>query len=107
MKSNLLKIVAACAVLGATIGFANAQNSWYHAVTHRHRTGTSHRTATDYQRDQSYMAGLRRHHEYARLEQFQEREGYDRDDSNKGLHKGWNKGRHNKHHGTGPGHYSG
>lgn len=76
--------------------------SWYHAVTHR--SGSSHRSHSDYVRDQSYMAGLRRHHEYQRLEEFQEREGYS---SNRGHHYGWTKGHHNKHHGVGPGHYSG
>jgi hypothetical protein len=127
MKGNLLRIIAVCAVLGATVAFAqehtrvihhrggtqtityynqsNHRNgSWFNAVNQRRRTGSSHRTASDYQRDQSYMEGLRRHHDWARLEQFQEREGYDRDDSNRGLHKGWTKGRHNKHRDEGPGH---
>lgn len=148
MKGNVLKTIAACAILGATIGFANAQNSWYHAVTHRStkqsdkvrdqkymqglkrhhmygrldkfqdregytetrrdRTGGS-RSTSDRIRDQKYMEGLARHKEYGRLDRFRDREGYggDSNNDNSGLHKGWTKGRHNKHHGTGPGHYSG
>lgn len=131
MKGNLLRVVAACVVLGATIAFAQDEDSrvihhrggtqtityynqnrnhngnWYNSVMRQRRTGSSHRSQRDYVRDQSYMEGLRRHHEYARLEQFQEREGYDRDDYNNGMHRGWTKGRHNRHRGTGPGHYSG
>ena len=136
MKGNLLRIIAGCAVLGATIGFANAQNSWFRSVTHHH-------SQSDRIRDEKYMAGLRRHHEFARLREFEEREGYpitvggndfDRDQrfmgsmphhqrtgridrfqdresfreknpdrDNRGLHKGWTKGRHNPHHGDSDG----
>jgi hypothetical protein len=117
MNRNLLKVIAACVALGSTMAFAqNHKKTWYQAVTQRNRTGsTHHHTARDYQRDQSYMEGLRRHHEWARLAEFQRREGYpmdaprhnDREHHDNGLHKGWTKGRHNPHHGRGPGHYSG
>ncbi len=144
MKGNLLKFVAACAVLGATVGFASAQNSWSRAVTHRSsqsdrvrdqkyiqglkrhhmyrrldnfqdREGYAHRDRTggsrsnsDYIRDQKYIQGLKRHHMYGKLDQYQDSEGYSENgQDNRGKHKGWTKGRHNKHHGVGPGQYSG
>ena len=106
MNGNLLKVIAACVALGSTAAFAQTHHkkTWYQAVVHQNRTGSSHHhTARDYQRDQSYMAGLRRHHEWARLAEFQRREGYPMDAPrhDNGLHKGWTKGRHNPHHDRG------
>lgn len=113
MNGNFLKVIAACVALGSTAAFAQTHHkkSWFQAVVTRNRTGSAHHhSRADIIRDQKYMEGLRRHHDWARLAEFQRREGYpvdaprrdrdrhDKDHHDNGLHKGWSKGRHNPHH---------